>query len=104
MKEYPSNQLLIAEQPNGQPLEYHRRKGIVLSLSSQGCDAYVAAHGYGVPILTCRVTPGDNGKYQASFQFFISPEDAWGYDAFFEWDKVAQSFSLAQPGKVWQVP
>lgn len=104
MNEFPSNQLIIAEQPGENPIEYNRTKGIVLSLSSQGCDAYVAAHGYGVPILTCKVITMGNGRYQAYFQFFISPDDAWGYDAEFDWDKVTQSFLLRQSGNVWQVP
>ncbi|RPH91917.1 MAG: hypothetical protein EHM72_18195 [Calditrichaeota bacterium] len=104
MNEFPSNQLIIAEQPSEHPIEYKRKKGIVLSLSPQGCDAYLAAHGYGVPILTCNVTPLESGRYQAFFQFFISPDDAWGYDSIFEWDVMTQSFLLFQSGKVWQVP
>jgi hypothetical protein len=90
LDQFPSNQLVVVEQFNGCPMEYDRETGLILSLSPQGCDAYVEANGYGVPILTCAVKDTLDDKFKASFQFFVSPDDAWGYDALFEWDSLAK--------------
>jgi hypothetical protein len=87
---FPSNQLVAVEQFNDRPMEYDREAGLILSLSPQGCDAYVEANGYGVPILTCMVKDTLDDKYKANFQFFVSPDDAWGYEAIFEWDSLAK--------------
>ncbi|MBN1464220.1 hypothetical protein JXA02_00565 [candidate division KSB1 bacterium] len=80
LEEFYSNQLIVVEQFNNKPMEYSRYQGIVLSFSPGACDAFVADTGYGVPILTCTVKDTLNRQLKASFQFFIAPDDAWGYD------------------------
>ncbi len=91
LEEFYSNQLVVVEQLNNQPLEYDRYEGIVLSLSSWGCDVFVSETGYGVPILTCNVEK-DGDYLTASFQFFITPANAWGYDISCQWDEDLEDF------------
>ena len=101
LSEFTSNQLVVVEQFTG-PMEYERPTGRVLSLSSQGCDAYVEAHGYGVPFLTCTVTETPDRTFAVSFQFFVAPEDAWGYDLIYEWDEVEKAWRQLGPLQKWQ--
>lgn len=103
LNEFMSNQLVVVEQFNDRPMEYDRETGLILSLSPQGCDAYVEANGYGVPVLTCAVKDTLEDKFKVSFQFFTAPDDAWGYDALFEWDSFAKVWrQLGEFLEEWQ--
>ncbi len=92
LEEFYSNQLVIVEQFNMKEMEYERHEGLVLSLSSWGCDVFVSETGYGVPILTCDVTKTPDQRWNASFQFFIAPDNAWGYELTCLWDQNLQDF------------
>lgn len=82
--EFYSNQLVVVEQFQNTPMEYQRETGFILSLSSAACDAFVEVHGYGVPIFSCSLKDTLENKYKVSFQFFVAPDDAWGYDSIYE--------------------
>ncbi|MDZ7346637.1 MAG: hypothetical protein ONA69_07565, partial [candidate division KSB1 bacterium] len=103
LENFPSHQLVIVEQPEDRALEYNRSCGLVLSLSPAACDAYVEANAYGVPILTCKVEPEGEQNYQVLFQFFVAPDDAWGYDARFAWDGSDRTFHLVGTPDEWRV-
>ena len=92
LEELLTNQLVVVEQVNRKPMEYKRPVGLVLSLSSGACDAFVEANGYGVPILTCTVQDSTQELLKASFQFFVAPDDAWGYDVACAWDTRQRDF------------
>jgi hypothetical protein len=92
IEEFHSNQLIVVEQLNNKPMEYDRYEGIVLSFSSGACDAFVADTGYGVPILTCTVKDTLRRQLKASFQFFVTPHDAWGYDVLCQWSSSDNDF------------
>jgi hypothetical protein len=92
LEEFYSNQLVVVEQLNSKPMEYNRYEGLVLSLSTGGCDAFVNETGYGVPILTCTVKDTLQQRLKASFQFFIAPDNAWGYDTVCRWSESEQDF------------
>ena len=77
-----SNQLAVVEQ-TGQSMEYKRESGLVLSLSSADCDAWVNTNGYGVPILTCTVKDTLQTAFVVDFQMFYAPDDAWGYKSIY---------------------
>jgi len=82
---FDSDQLVLVEQFHNKPMEYKRPHGLVLSMPSDSLDSFINANGYGVPILTAAVK--DTLKvFKVSFQFFISPNDAWGYDSLYKWD------------------
>jgi len=81
---FDSDQLVLVEQFNDKPMEYKRLQGLVLSMPSDSLDSFVNMNGYGVPILTAAVK--DTLKaYKVSFQFFVSPKEAWGYDSLYKW-------------------
>ncbi len=101
LEEFYSNQLILVEQFNNKVMEYQRHEGIVLSMSTFACDVFVSETGYGVPILTCDVTKGPNQRLTASFQFFVTPEDAWGYDVTCLWDRDLQDFVDFQVVDEW---
>lgn len=103
LEDFPSHQLVIVEQPGDRALEYSRPYGLVLSLSPAACDAYVEANGYGVPILTCAVQPEGEQHYKVVFQFFVAPDDAWGYDAHFVYDEKDRSYHVVGAPDEWQV-
>ncbi len=98
----PDARLVIVEQLGDRPISYHRSKGIVLSLSPQACDAYVEAHGYGVPILTCNAAAAAGDRLKASFQFFIAPDDAWGYETTFQWEEEEKELRSVGPIDSWR--
>lgn len=85
LEEFDSNQLVVVEQLDDAPMEYARPSGLVLSMSSGAADAFVESNGYGVPILTCTVKDTIDQMLKASFQFFVAPDDAWGYDLVCKW-------------------
>ncbi len=87
LEEFDTNQLVVVEQFNGKSMEYEREAGLVLSMSPGAVDAFVEFTGYGVPILTCTVKDTTKNRLKASFQFFVAPDDAWGYDLVCRWSK-----------------
>jgi|GEM_PF-2079981 len=92
--------LVIVEQINHKPMEYERTKGLILSLSPDSADAFVNLFGYGVPILTTTIHDTLK-KYKVSFQYFIAPEDAWGYDALYDWDRKQQKWQRKRLYSSW---
>ncbi|MBN1481067.1 hypothetical protein EH223_01260 [candidate division KSB1 bacterium] len=92
LEEFYSNQLVVVEQFENKPMEYERYEGIVLSFSSGGCDAFVSETGYGVPILSCTVKDTLTNRLKAGFQYFIAPENAWGYDVICRWSDAENDF------------
>lgn len=92
LEEFYSNQLVLVEQLDDKPMEYERYEGIVLSLSSAGCDAFVSETGYGVPILSCAVKDTLSNQLKAEFQYFIAPDNAWGYDVLCRWSNAENDF------------
>ena len=96
-----SNQLVVVEQFEQQAMEYDRSVGVVLSLSSGACDAFVGANGYGVPIFTCTVQDSTETLLKASFQMFVAPDDAWGYDLTCRWDEQRQDFKNVSIFNEW---
>lgn len=95
-----TNQLIIVEHFQ-RPMEYEREAGLVLSLSSQECDDWVNTFGYGVPILTCSIEELSETLYKANFEFFFSPNDAWGYEANYRWEKFTRNWLLIQTLEEW---
>jgi len=87
LEEFDSNQLVVVEQFGEKEMEYARPAGIVLSMSTGAADAFIEFTGYGVPILTCTVKDTTEEKLKASFQFFVAPDDAWGYDLVCRWSE-----------------
>ncbi len=85
LENYPSSQLVIVEQLNHKPVEYKRSSGIILSMPPDSCDAFINLFGYGVPVLTATVRDTLE-KYKVSFQYFVDPKTASGFDALFDWD------------------
>jgi len=92
LEEFDSNQLVVVEQFNNLPLEYKRPAGLVLSMSSGAADAFVESNGYGVPILTCTVKDTTSDMLKAAFQFFVAPDDAWGYDLVCQWSALKKDW------------
>jgi hypothetical protein len=86
LRSFESSQMVLVEQINHKPMEYDRPQGFVLSLSPEDLDEFVNINGYGVPILTTAIKDTLR-KYKVSFQFFVAPDDAWGYDALYDWDR-----------------
>ena len=84
---YTTDQLVIVEQINNQPMEYERQSGIILSMPPDTCDAFINFFGYGVPVITASIRDTLK-KYIVNFQYFIDPENAGGYDALYDWDGV----------------
>ena len=82
---FDSDQLVLVEQFGERPMEYRRAEGLVLSMPPDTLDAFVDVFGFGVPILTADVKDTLKNKYKVSFQFFVSPDSAFGYDAIFKW-------------------
>ncbi len=101
LQEFDTNQLVIVEQYNEKPMEYEREAGLVLSMSSGAVDAFVEFTGYGVPILTCTVKDTSNNMLKASFQFFVAPDDAWGYDLVCRWSKRAKDWTNFKVFNQW---
>jgi hypothetical protein len=101
LEEFYSNQLVVVEQFNDKEMEYDRHEGLVLSMSTFGCDVFVSETGYGVPVLTCDVSRTPNQHWKASFQFFITPENAWGYDVTCRWDRDLEDFVDFQVVDEW---
>ena len=84
--DFMSDQLLIVERFNNKPMEYKREAGYVLSLPPDKIDDFLDKYGYGVPILSTIIS--DTLKmYKVQFELFVSPEDGWGYDALYDWDR-----------------
>jgi len=98
---YNSSQLVIVEQFNKRVMEYKRSEGIVLSLPPDSCDAFINEFGYGVPILTATVRD-TLGKYKVNFQFFVDPEQAWGYDAIYNLDRKNRRWLREETLFQWQ--
>ncbi|OGC01166.1 hypothetical protein A2V82_13970 [candidate division KSB1 bacterium RBG_16_48_16] len=86
LRAMPSGQLVIVEQFDHQLMEYERDRGLILNMPSDTIDAYVNVFGWGTPILTAAVKDTLR-MYKVRFQFFIAPDDAWGYEALYDWDK-----------------
>lgn len=101
LEEYMSNRMVAVEQYDNTPMEYKRPHGIVLSLSSGACDAFVQTSGYGIPVLTCTVKDTLEETLKASFQFFVAPDDAWGYDFTCKWDQHFEEWSQFQVIHEW---
>ncbi len=95
-----SNQLVLVEQP-GQSMEYKRKSGLVLSLSSADCDAWVNTNGYGVPILTCTVKDTLQTAFVVDFQMFYAPNDAWGYKSIYYRDADKHEWREANRLETW---
>jgi hypothetical protein len=85
LEAFRTNQLVCVEQFDAKPMEYTREEGLVLSLSPDTLDAFVQRFGYGVPILAATVKDTLQ-KYKVSFEFFVAPDDAWGYEMLFDWN------------------
>ncbi len=100
LKSIEGSELVIVEQINNKPMEYERTKGLILSLSSDSADAFVNRFGYGVPILTTTIRDTLK-KYRVSFQYFVAPEDAWGYDALYDWDRKQQTWQRKRLYSSW---
>jgi len=81
---FDSDQLVLVEQVDNKPMEYERPYGLVLSMPSASLDSFVNANGYGVPVMTA-VVKDTLKAYKVSFQFFVSPDSAWGYDSLYKW-------------------
>jgi hypothetical protein len=94
----PSGQLVIVEQFDHQPMEYERDRGLILSMPSDTIDAYVNLFGWGTPILTAAIKDTLR-MYKVSFQFFVAPDDAWGYEALYDWDRKHDTWIRK---KVWE--
>lgn len=101
LKAFYSSQLVIVEQFNKRAMEYKRSEGIVLSLPPDSCDAFINEFGYGVPILTATVRD-TLGKYKVNFQFFVDPEQAWGYDAVYRLDRKKRQWLREKTLFQWQ--
>lgn len=96
-----SSQLVIVEQTNNKPMEYERTGGLVLSMPPDSCDAFLNRFGYGVPIITAAVKDTLK-KYKVSFQYFIEPKNAWGYDALYDWNKKHQKWVRKKTYYRWE--
>jgi len=83
--EFRASQLVLVEQWNGVAMEYRREQGLVLSLSPAQLDSLIVNSGYGIPILTAAIKDTLR-KYKVSYQFFVAPDDAWGYEALYDWN------------------
>jgi hypothetical protein len=101
MQNFDSDQLLLVEQINNNPLEYARKEGYVLSLSNKKIDDYLDKYGYGVPILSTAIRDTLK-KYKVSFEYYISPENAWGYDVIYDWDRKKQQWTEVKELNSWQ--
>ncbi len=100
LKSVEGSGLVIVEQINRKPMEYERNKGLILSLSPDSADAFVNLFGYGVPILTASIRDTLK-KYQVSFQYFVAPDDAWGYEALYDWDRKQQEWRRKRLYSSW---
>ena len=96
-----SDQLLLVEQLNSKPIEYKRKEGFVLSLGTKEIDKYLDTHGYGVPILSTAIKDTLR-KYKVSFEYFVSPEDAWGYENIYDWDRELKKWIKGEELSYWE--
>ncbi len=87
---FDTKRLVIVEQFENTPMEYKRRDGLVLSLSSDECDSYLDNFGYGTPIMTASIKD-TLSYYLVNYQLYIDPDTAFGFDALYRWsDKYKQ--------------
>jgi len=101
LENFSTDQLVIVEQINNKPMEYKRSNGLILSMPHDSCDAFLNRFGYGVPFISATVRDTLK-KYKVSFQYFIEPKNAWGYDALYDWNKKYQKWVRKKTYYRWE--
>ena len=101
LKNLLSDQLLLVEQINNKSMEYERQEGFVLSLGTKEIDNYLDKYGYGVPVLSTAIKDTLR-KYKVSFEYFVSPEDAWGYENIYDWDRKSNKWIEGEILNNWE--
>ncbi len=91
LEQFDSEILVMVERFNKRPMEYKRDRGYVLNLPAEQINTFVDDFGYGVPILRAIVTKQPK-EYHVDFEFFISPDNAWGYTAVYTWRDDVQEW------------
>ena len=100
LKHFQSSQLVLVQQLDDRPMDYKRKSGYVLSLPSSGINLYLEQQGYGVPIISAAVTDTLK-KYKINFEFYISPDEACGYEALFDYNKNKKGWVIEKIYQKW---
>ncbi|MBN1998715.1 hypothetical protein JW935_14240 [candidate division KSB1 bacterium] len=101
IEQFDSDKIILVEQYNKKSIEYTRKRGFVLNLSPEAIKTFVDSFGYGVPILRAQVTQIDE-DYRVEFEFFISPQDAWGYTAVYIWSESLEEWIHKETVESWE--